>query len=69
MLEITERRANIFPRARERRRGLILREDFKDKVTATRAKARISHPKMGDTLGLLAKQCRGHVSIATSLDT
>ena len=34
-----------------------------------RAKAMISHPKMGDASGLLANQGRGHVSIATSLDT
>ena len=52
----------------------MLCKGFRDKatatrVTATRAKAKISHPKMGDTSRLLASQGRGHVSIATSLDT
>ena len=32
-------------------------------------RARISHPKMGDTSGLQVRQGRGHVSIANSLDT
>ena len=36
---------------------------------APRAKARISHPKMGGTPGLLASQGRGCVSSATNLDT
>ena len=36
---------------------------------APRAKARINHPKMGGTSGLLASQGRGCVSNATSLDT
>ena len=40
-----------------------------DRVAATKAKAKISHPKMGDTSRLLARQGKGHVSIATSLDT
>ena len=47
----------------------MLSEGFRDRVAATRAKARISHPKMGDTSGLLASRGRGHVFIATSLDT
>ena len=36
------------------RRGLILREGFKDRATTPRFKARISHPKMGRTSGVLA---------------
>ena len=35
---------------------------------ATRAKARVSYPKMGDISGLLASQGREHVSSATGLD-
>ena len=63
------RRVNSFLLAQERSRGLLLREGFKDKVAATKAKARISHPKMGDTSGLLASQGREYVSSTTSPDT
>ena len=35
-------------------RGLLLREGFRDKAAAPKAKARISHPKMGGTSRLLA---------------
>ena len=63
------KRVNSLLLDQERSRGLLLREGFKDRATATRAKAKISHPKMGDTSGLLASQSKGHVSIATSLDT
>ena len=54
--------------ARERSRGLLLHESSRDRIVATRAKARVSYPKMGDTLGLLANQGRGHVSCATNQD-
>ena len=54
VLVIRGRRLKLLLLARERSKGLLLREGFKDKVTATKAKARINHPKMGDTLGLLA---------------
>ena len=64
VLKIRERRANLLLLAQGRSRGLLLHKGFKD-----RAKARVNHPKMGDTLGLLASQGRGHVSIATNLDT
>ena len=67
MLVIRGRRVNSLLLARERSRGILLRQGFKDRVVAIRAKAKISHPKMGDTLGPLASQGRGHVSIATSL--
>ena len=69
VLVIRGRRVNYLLLARERSKGLLLREGFKDRVAATRAKARISHPKMGDTSGLLASQSRECVSNATSLDT
>ena len=42
---------------------------YRDKATTIRAKARVNHPKMRDTSRLLATRGRGHVSIATSLDT
>ena len=63
------RRVNSLLLAWERSGGLLLREGFRDRVAATRAKARISHPKMGDTSGLLASQGRECVSSATSMDT
>ena len=69
VLVIRGRRVNSFVLARERVRGLILHEGFRDKAAAIRAKAKISHPKMGDTSGLLASQGREHVSSATSLNT
>ena len=69
VLVIRERRANSLLLARERSRGLLLHEGFKDRAPTTRAKARISHPKMGDTLGILANQGRECVSNGTSLDT
>ena len=47
----------------------MLHEGFKDKATTLRAKARISHPKMGGTSGILARQSRGCVSSVTILDT
>ena len=47
----------------------MLREGFRDRAKALRAKARISHPKMGGTLGLLDSQGRECVSSATSLET
>ena len=34
-----------------------------------KAKAKVNHTKMGDTSRLLAIQGKGHVSIATSLNT
>ena len=66
---IRGRRANSLLLAQERNVRLLLYEGFRDKAAAIRVKARISHPKMGDTSRLLAKQGRGHVSIATSMDT
>ena len=62
-------RRTSFLQAWERSRGLLLREGFKDRAAAPRAKARISHSKMGGTSGLLASQGRGCVSSVTNLDT
>ena len=64
VLKIGERRASLLLLAQEKSRGLLLCEGFKERATA-----RTSHPKMGDTSGLLASQSREHVSIAISLDT
>ena len=69
VLVLRGRRVNSHPIARERSIGLLLCEGFIDRVVDTRAKAMISHPKMGGTSGLLANQDRGCVSNATSLDT
>ena len=66
---IRGRRTSYLPLARERIRGLILLEGFGDKVVATRAKARINHPEIEGTSGLLASQGRECVFSATSLDT
>ena len=54
VLEIRERRVNYLLLAWERNKGLLLRKGFKDRAAAIKAKVRISHPKMGDTLRLLA---------------
>ena len=69
MLVIRRRRVNSLILARERSRGFLLRKGFRDKVTATKAKARISHPDMGDTSELQASQGRECVSNDTNLDT
>ena len=69
VLVIRERRTNRLFLAWDRSRGLLLLKGFRDKATTTRAKARISHPKMGGTSRLLASQDRGCVSSATNLDT
>ena len=61
------RRASLLP-VQERSQRLRVIEGFRDRAAAIKAKARISHPKMGDTLVLLANQGRECVSNATSLD-
>ena len=68
VLVIRGRRANSLLLALERSIRLLLREGFRDRAAATRAKVRISHPKIGDTLGLLASQGREYVASATSMD-
>ena len=67
--EIRGGRANLFLLAQGRSKRLILRKGFRDRAVAIRAKARVNHPKMGETSRLPDKQGRVHVSIATSLDT
>ena len=47
----------------------MLHTDLRDRVVATKAKAKVNHLGVGDTSGLLAIQGREHVSIATSLET
>ena len=69
VLVIRERRVNSLLLAWERSIGLLLHEGFKDRAAATKAKARINHPKMGDTSRLLASQGRERVSNATGLNT
>ena len=63
VLVIRGRRVDSLLLAREKNRGLLLCEGFRDRVAATRAKARISHPKMGDTSRLLASQGREFVPV------
>ena len=69
VLKIRGRRANLLLLAQGISGGLLLRKGFRDRAAAIRAKARVNHPKMGDTSRLLASQSRGHFSIATNLDT
>ena len=49
VLVVRGMRVNSFLLARERSRGLLPREGFRDRDVAAKAKARVSHPKMGDT--------------------
>ena len=54
VLVLRGRRVKTLPLARERSKGLMLHKGFRDRAEVIKAKARISHPKTGDTLGLLA---------------
>ena len=69
VLKIREGRVSLLLLAQGRSRGLLLRKGFRDKATVVRIKSRVNHPKMGGTSGLLPSQDKGHVLIATSLDT
>ena len=69
VLKIRGVRSSLLFLAQERSRGLPIREGFRDRATTIRAKAWVDHPKVGDISGRLARQCREHVSITTSLDT
>ena len=60
---------NLLLLAQGRSRGLLLHKVFSDRALTIKAKARINHPKMGDTSGLLARKGREHVSSATNLNT
>ena len=66
VLVMREMRVNSLRLAQEKSRRLLLYEGFKERVVATKAKAMISHPKMGETSRLPASQGRGHLSCATS---
>ena len=69
VLKIRRMRANLLLLAQGRSRSLLLRKGLLYKAVVIRARARVNHPMMGDTSGLLVGQGRGLVSIATSLDT
>ena len=61
------RRANLLL-ALGRSRRLMIRTNLKDRAVAIKAKAKVNHPRVGDTPELLASQGRERVSIATSLN-
>ena len=67
VLKIRGKRANLLLLVQGRSRGLILRRVFRDRAATIRAKARVNHPKMRDTSGLLASQGREHVPPAWTL--
>ena len=54
VLVIRGRRVNSLLLSLERSRGLLFREGFMDRAATIKAKAKISHPKMGYTSELLA---------------
>ena len=54
VLKIRGRRANLLLLAQGRSRGRLLFKGFRDRGAVIRAKAKVNHPKMGDTLGQLA---------------
>ena len=43
LLKIRGRRVNLLLLARRRSRRLLLRKDFRERVVATKAKARVDH--------------------------
>ena len=61
VLRIRRKITDLLLLARGRIRGLLLRSGFRDKAATIRAKAKVDHPIVGDTLGLRARQGRGHV--------
>ena len=67
--KIRGRTTNLLLLVQGRSKGFLLHMVFKDRVVAIRAKASVNHLKMGGISGLLASHSRGHVFIATSLDT
>ena len=68
MLVLKGRRVNLLLASRRSKR-LLFHTDLGDRAIATRVKAKVNHPRVGDTSGLLASQGRERVSIVTSLDT
>ena len=69
VLRIRGRRANLLFLAKGGSRGLLLRSGFKDRATASKAKARADHLQVADLSGLTASQGKGHASIVIILDT
>ena len=66
VLVLRGRKIHLLP-TQERSRRLLFRMEFRDKVVATRAKAKVNYPEMGNTSGLLPSRGRGRASIVTSL--
>ena len=67
MLVIRGRRVNLLLAPRRSRR-LLLRTNLKDRAVATRAKAKVNHSRVGDTLDGIALRGRdlrvmGHHSL------
>ena len=69
LLKIKGMRVNILLLARGRSKRLLLRKDFRDRVTATKTKAKADYLQVADLSGLTASQGRDHVTIAINLDT
>ena len=69
LLKIRRRRVNLLLLARGKSIRLLLCKDFRDRVTAIKAKAKDDHLHVVDISGLTISQGRGHVTIAISLDT
>ena len=68
VLVLRGRRINLFL-AQGRSRRLLLRMDLRDRVVATRAKAKVNHSGVGGTSVLIVSQGRCSVTIVTSLET
>ena len=68
LLVLRGRRINILLALRRSRR-LLLCTDLRDKAVATKAKAKVEHLGVGETLGLPASQGRKRFFIVTSLNT
>ena len=49
VLKIRGRRANLLLLTQGRSKGLLLRKGFKDRAEAIKAKARVNHPRVGET--------------------
>ena len=49
VLRIRGMRANLILLAQGRSRGLLLCSGFKEKTVAIRSKAKVNHPRVGDT--------------------
>ena len=58
MLKIKGRRANLLLITQGGSRGFLLYKCFRDRAVTIKAKARVNHPKVGETSGLLASQSK-----------